>query len=129
MDLWALFISAFLASTLLPGGSEIALGVIAQNNNNSNLLLIAIATLGNTLGGITSWWIGYYLPKLKSNQQQAIDRIRRFGSPILLLSWLPLIGDPLCVAAGWLRLSFWKSVFFIASGKMLRYVVVIYFFA
>ena len=127
MELWGLFTSAFISSTILPGGSEIVLGLIASNTEISKLTLIGVATLGNTLGGLSSWLLGYLLPSLEEKHQPALDRMKRFGSPVLILSWLPVIGDPLCVAAGWLRLSFWKSLFFIATGKLLRYIAVIYF--
>ncbi len=127
MELWGLFTSAFISSTLLPGGSEIVLGLIASNTEISKLTLITVATLGNTLGGMSSWLIGFLLPTLEDKHQPALDRIKRFGSPILLFSWLPIIGDPLCVVAGWLRLSIWKSLLFIATGKLLRYIAVIYF--
>ena len=127
MELWGLFTSAFISSTLLPGGSEIVLGLIASNTEISKLTLITVATLGNTLGGMSSWLIGFLIPTLDEKHQPSLNRIKRFGSPVLLLSWLPIIGDPLCVAAGWLRLSFWKSLFFIATGKLLRYIAVITF--
>ncbi len=127
MELWGLFTSAFISSTLLPGGSEIVLGLIASNTEISKLILITVATLGNTLGGMSSWLIGFLLPSLEEKHQPSLDRIKHFGSSVLLLSWLPIIGDPLCVAAGWLRLPFWKSLLFIATGKLLRYVAVIYF--
>ena len=127
MELWGLFTSAFISSTLLPGGSEIVLGLIASNTEISKLTLISVATLGNTLGGMSSWLIGLLLPALDEKHKPSLDRIKQFGSPVLLFSWLPVIGDPLCLAAGWLRLSFWKSLIFIATGKLIRYIAVIYF--
>ncbi len=127
MELWGLFASAFISSTLLPGGSEIVLGLLASKNEVSNITLLSIATLGNTLGGMTSWLIGLLLPTLDDKYHASLDHIKRFGHPILLLSWLPIIGDPLCLVAGWLRLSFWKALFFIGVGKFLRYAAVLYF--
>lgn len=126
MELWGLFVSAFISSTLLPGGSEVVLGLLANQQEASNIILISIATLGNTLGGMTSWLLGLLVPSIDDKHQSSLDRITRFGPPILLLSWVPLIGDPLCLVAGWLRLSFWKSLFFIGLGKLLRYMAVIY---
>jgi len=126
MELWGLFTSAFISSTLLPGGSEIVLGLIATNTEISKLTLVSVATLGNTLGGMSSWLIGRLLPSIEEKHQSALSRINRWGSPVLLFSWLPIIGDPLCVVAGWLRLSFRRSLLFIATGKLIRYVVVIY---
>lgn len=129
MDLWTLFTSAFLASTLLPGGSEIILGFLATSNETSKITLITTATLGNTLGGMTSLFIGYKIPNRlvqKSGHQYAITMINRWGNPALLFSWLPIIGDLLCVAAGWLRLPLLNCVIYIALGKLLRYIAIVY---
>ena len=132
-SLWSLFVSAFLASTLLPGGSEVVLAYLASNETHSPLMLLLVAAVGNTLGGMTSWGIGrliaYKYPArglVKPAHQQAVDRIQRWGSPLLLLSWLPVIGDPLCVAAGWLRVHWLLSLVFIGVGKTARYAVILY---
>ena len=133
MSLSFLFISAFISSTLFPGGSEAVLAYLVSESNHSLLFLVLIATLGNTLGAMTSWGIGrlisvrYSTEKLsKVSQQKAVERLQKYGSPVLLLSWLPIIGDPLCVAAGWLRIHWLQCLLFIAVGKLLRYVVVVY---
>ena len=132
MDLWALFFSAFISSTLLPGGSEVLLAVLNANSAHDQWLLLAVATLGNTLGGMTSWGLGrliaYRYPgeKLKDPRtQHAILRLQRWGGPVLWLSWLPIIGDPLCVAAGWLKINPLWSAFYIAGGKAARYAFVL----
>lgn len=133
MSLWFLFISAFISSTLFPGGSEAVLAYLVSEQTHSLFLLVSIATLGNTLGAMTSWGIGrlisirYSAEKLsKASQQKAVERLQKYGSPVLLLSWFPVIGDPLCVAAGWLRLHWLLSLMFILVGKLLRYLVVVY---
>jgi len=133
MSLWLLFFSAFISSTLFPGGSEAVLAYLAANGEHALYLLITVATLGNTLGAMTSWGIGrlisirYSSEKLsKASQQKAVARLQKYGSPVLLLSWLPVVGDPLCVAAGWLRIHWLPSLLFIAVGKLLRYLVVVY---
>ena len=133
MTLWLLFFSAFISSTLFPGGSEAVLAYLSSEAEHSFFILILVATLGNTLGAMTSWGIGrlisirYSTERLsKESHQKAVDRLQKYGSPILLLSWLPIIGDPLCVAAGWLRIHWLPSLLFIAVGKLLRYIVVIY---
>jgi len=133
MSLWLLFFSAFISSTLFPGGSEAVLAYLASDTKGSLLLLVMVATLGNTLGAMTSWGIGYLISTRYSTerlskpaQQKAVERLQKYGSPLLLLSWLPIIGDPLCVAAGWLRLHWLPSLIFISVGKLLRYIVVIY---
>ena len=133
MSLWLLFFSAFISSTLFPGGSEAVLAYLASNPEQSLFLLVIVATVGNTLGAMTSWGIGWLISKRyssnklsKPSQQKAITRLQKYGSPILLLSWLPIIGDPLCVAAGWLRLHWLPSLLYITAGKLLRYIVIIY---
>jgi len=133
ISLWALFASAFVSSTLFPGGSEVAMALIAREGVHPPELLVAVATVGNTLGGMSSWLIGRVVawrwpaPGLTdSRQRQALERVRRWGSPVLLLSWLPVVGDPLCVAAGWLRVHWAAALVFIGLGKAARYIVVVY---
>jgi len=134
MSLWFLFFSAFISSTLFPGGSEAVLAYLVSDAKHPLFLLIIVATVGNTLGAMTSWGIGrlisirYSVKRLsKAPQQKAVERLQKYGSPVLLLSWLPVIGDPLCVAAGWLRIHWVQSLLFISVGKLLRYIVVVYF--
>lgn len=130
--LWGLFVSAFISSTLAPGGSEVVLAYLTYQKHFSPFSLLGVATLGNTLGAITTWGLGYLLavrlpPEsvLPAERRKAVERVRRRGAPILLLSWLPLIGDGLCFAAGWLKLPFWISASAIAAGKALRYGLIV----
>lgn len=126
-----MFLSAFASSTLLPGGSEAVLLLLAQQGGADRPLLLAVATLGNTLGGMSSWAIGRFIAwrwparPLKENQRRALARVQRWGAPALLLSWVPVIGDPLCLAAGWLRIHWLPSLLFIAAGKAGRYAVLL----
>ena len=126
-SLWGLFLSAFVSSTLLPGGSEAVLLLLAAKSNADKLILLAVATLGNTLGGMSSWALGRFIVwrfparQLADQHRRAMARLQRWGSPALLLSWLPVIGDPLCLAAGWLRTNWLPSLLFIATGKAGRY--------
>lgn len=130
LSLWGLFVSAFLSATLLPGGSEIVLGLLNQDALRSPWQLVTVATLGNTLGAMTTWWIGYLLARyyatesLGAERERAVERLRRWGHPLLLLSWLPAVGDPLCLAAGWLRIPFLTALGYIVVGKALRYTAV-----
>jgi membrane protein YqaA with SNARE-associated domain len=121
-SLWALFAASFLAATLLPGGSEAALYGVLKLHPDRYWPALGIATLGNTLGGMSSYLIGRIIPPKKD--LPGLPAVQRYGSPVLLLSWVPFIGDPLCVAAGWLRLNAGLSALFIAAGKLARYVVV-----
>ena len=122
-----LFFASFLASTVLPGGSEAALWGFLQLHPDALGPALGLATLGNTLGGLTSWLCGRYLPRWqKLDDLPQRERIMRWGSPGLLLSWLPVVGDALCLAAGWLRLHWLPCCLFMAAGKFARYWLVAY---
>lgn len=123
VSLWALFVSAFVSSTLLPGNSEIVLVAVLKAGGAAPGAAVAVATLGNTLGGLTTYAIGRLLPS-RIPESKAIARVRRFGAATLLLSWLPFVGDALCAAAGWLRLNVAACALAMAAGKAARYVVV-----
>ncbi len=120
-----LFLSSVLAGSVLPGGSEIVLFGVLKLDIALFWPAIITATIGNTLGGLTSYAIGRFLPEGKSlSAQTLVQRVKRYGSPILLLAWTPWIGDPLCVAAGWLRLNVRQCIIFMAIGKFARYWVI-----
>ena len=121
-SLGALFVASFLAATLLPGGSEVVLYGVLQLHPDRYWPALGVATLGNTLGGMSSYLIGRLIPQKK--ELRGLAAARRYGSPAMLLAWVPFIGDPLCVAAGWLRLNPWLSALFMAAGKLARYVIV-----
>jgi membrane protein YqaA with SNARE-associated domain len=121
-SLWLLFSSSFLAATLLPGGSEAVLFGALKLHPEQVLPALCVATLGNTLGGMSSYLIGRILPQKKD--LPGLPALRQYGTPALLLSWVPILGDPLCVAAGWLRLNAWLSMLFIALGKLARYAAI-----
>ncbi|MDV6343521.1 YqaA family protein [Nitrosomonas sp. Is37] len=129
-SLLALFTSSFLAATLLPGGSEAVLVSVLIAYPELYSSALSVATLGNTLGGMSSYVIGRLLPDEEAmrskigNKARGLEWTRRHGAPILFLSWLPLIGDVLCVAAGWLRIHWLWAVIFIAVGKFARYWVI-----
>ncbi len=120
--LLGLFAASFLAATLLPGGSEAVLFAFLRLHPEQQASALLLATFGNTLGGLTSWACGRWLPKWQRLEQlPQLDRVRRWGAPALLLAWAPLIGDALCVAAGWLRLHWLPCMVFMAIGKFARY--------
>ena len=131
-SLWTLFASSFLAATLLPGGSEAVLFAVLKAYPSLLASALAVATVGNTLGGMTSYGIGRFIPRLNPQPQSRAARLQkrasawaeRHGSPVLLLSWVPLIGDPLCVAAGWMRLRWTSVALFMALGKLGRYLII-----
>ena len=122
-----LFVSSFVSSTLLPGNSEIVLGAIVAATPALAWPAVGIATVGNTLGGMTSWAVGRVIPSEGGARlaPRAVALARRYGVAALLLSWVPLVGDALCVASGWLRHDWRLAVLAIAAGKLARYVAVV----
>ncbi|MCK5912560.1 MAG: DedA family protein [Desulfuromusa sp.] len=129
--LWSLFFISFCASTLLPLGSEWLLVALLLQGSNP-VATVAIATLGNSLGSATNYLIGYYgsdwltekvLRIDKKRQQQAESWFNRCGSWSLLLAWLPVVGDPLCLVSGMLRTPLIRFSLLVTTGKGLRYSV------
>ena len=174
LSLWGLFLSSMLGATLLPGGSELVLAGVLKLHPELFWPALLLGTLGNTLGGMVTFGMGWILPlRMASNeaagsppayplrvqfrlggaehsdaggtapgpqtpsgkgpdeasrastqQLKHVEKIRRYGAPSLVLAWAPLIGDALCLAAGWLRLRWWQAALFMAIGKFARYWVI-----
>jgi membrane protein YqaA with SNARE-associated domain len=122
-----LFIVALVSATLLPVGSEFAVFGLVKLDPSLFWPAVVVATLGNTVGGGISWWMGYgaetLFERLKHRkvQARALDWLQRFGPKACLLSWLPVVGDPLCAVAGWLKMPFWPCLGYMAVGKFFRY--------
>ena len=122
-----LFVAAFISATLVPVGSEPALFGLLKLNPELFWSAIFVATAGNTLGGAVDWWMGYEAHKVVDKYRhsrthvKAIDWLERLGPKACLLAWLPIIGDPLCAVAGWLKMPFWPCLGYMAIGKFLRY--------
>lgn len=119
--LGVLFGSAFLSATLLPGSSEVALSAMLLQWPQHAPAAVVVAIVGNTLGGLVSYGLGRLLPAPRTSPA-ALALARRFGVPALLFSWLPVVGDALCVASGWLRHPWGAAAAAIAIGKAARYV-------
>lgn len=123
-----LFLAAFVSATLLPVGSEPALFGLLKLNPELFWPAVFVATAGNTLGGMVDWWMGYGAHQVvdkyhhSKSHVKAIEWLERLGPKACLLAWLPVIGDPLCAVAGWLKMSFWPCVGYMLVGKFLRYV-------
>ena len=122
------FVVAMLSATLLPMGSEPAVFGLVKLNPDLFWAAVLVATAGNTVGGAISWWMGYaaernyeHVKKRPPRELQVLGWLQRFGPKACLLSWLPVVGDPLCALAGWLRLAFWPCVLYMAIGKLARY--------
>jgi membrane protein YqaA with SNARE-associated domain len=125
-----LFVVALLSATLLPMGSEPALFGLLKLNPELFWPAIVVATAGNTIGGMVSWWMGYGAERAfervkhrKPSELKALAWLERFGPKACLLAFLPVVGDPLCALAGWMRLPFWPCSAYMAIGKFVRYVV------
>lgn len=124
----AVFVIALVSATLLPMGSEPAVLALVKVNAAMFWPAVLVATAGNTIGGAITWWMGYGAEKVyervahKPAQARALAWLQRFGAKACLLSWLPVVGDPLCAVAGWLKLPFWPCVLFMAIGKLARYI-------
>jgi len=121
-SLLSLFFGSFFAATLLPGGSEAVLIGVLKGYPETLWPALLIATAGNTLGGMVTFGMGWLLPQ--TQQLKHVEKLRHYGTPVLLLAWVPLIGDALCLAAGWLRLNWWQAALFMALGKFARYWVI-----
>jgi membrane protein YqaA with SNARE-associated domain len=126
-SLGAVFVVSFISATLLPLGSEPVVFGLVQLNPELFWPVVLVATVGNTLGGALDWWLGYGAHKMadkygkSAHHLRALDWLQRLGPKACLLAWLPLVGDPLCAVAGWLKLPFWPCLLYMAIGKFLRY--------
>ena len=143
-----LFLASFLSATLLPGGSEAVLFAVIRLHPEQSGAALVLATLGNTLGGMTTYGMARLLPvKVGADEAPAqqggraknallaaadggtaanrLDALRRHGAPLLILAWAPIIGDALCAAAGWLRLHWLPCMLWMAVGKAARYALVV----
>jgi membrane protein YqaA with SNARE-associated domain len=142
----AVFVVALVSATLLPMGSEPAVFGLIKLKPELFWPTILVATAGNTVGGGITWWMGRGAARAKEalrrrkshrvpdapdkadadepasrSQRFAQEWLGRWGAKACLLSWLPVVGDPLCAVAGWLKLPFWPCVFYMALGKFARY--------
>lgn len=126
LSLASLFASSFLSATLLPGNSEVVLVAMLLSGVSQPWLLVIIATMGNSIGGLTNVILGRFFPLREKSrwQEKAVGWLKRYGAATLLLSWMPVIGDLLCLLAGWMRISWGPVLFFLCLGKALRYVLV-----
>lgn len=122
----ALFVVALISATIMPMGSEPAVFAVVKMNGDLFWPAVLVATAGNTVGGAISWGMGYGAKRAfaKERQTRWFGWLQRFGPKTLLLSWLPVVGDPLCVLAGWLKMPFWPCVVYMALGKLGRYLTI-----
>ena len=121
----AIFVVAFVSATILPMATEPVLFGFVKLNPELFWPAIAVATIGNTLGGMVTYYMGYGAHELLAHDKPSVHLrwLQRLGAPVLLLSWVPLIGDALCAMAGWLRLAWRPVLMWMALGKFIRFVV------
>jgi membrane protein YqaA with SNARE-associated domain len=136
LSLGGLFLSAFISATIAPGGSEAVLAYLVHSGNYIMAELIIIATIGNVLGALTTWYLGQFTAKnyapesvLSTKKHRSIAWVRQYGYWALLFSWLPIIGDGLCFAGGWLKLALIPAMIAITIGKASRYLAIAYWFS
>ncbi len=119
----SLFVAAFVSASLIPASSEVVFLMVLFRYPEWAMVSWLIATIGNTLGGLTSYGLGRLLRQPQLPTHIWLRRLQKHGAVLLVLSWMPVLGDGLCVAAGWLRLQWQSTVVYIALGKALRYAV------
>ena len=123
------FIVSFISATLLPLGSEPVVFGLVKLNPALFWPAVLVATAGNTLGGAVDWWMGFGAHKVvnkykdSSPHGRALRWLEKLGPKACLLAWLPIIGDPLCAVAGWLKFPFWPCLAYMAVGKFCRYLL------
>jgi membrane protein YqaA with SNARE-associated domain len=131
----SLFLSAFLAATLLPAQSEALLLYFVSSGQYSIGALVIVASVGNVLGAIVNWWLGRSIERFKDRKwfpvkekelSRAQDFYKRYGRWSLLLSWVPFIGDPITVVAGVMREKLIIFTILVTISKTARYIVVAY---
>lgn len=130
MSYWLLFISAFGAATLLPLQSEAVLMTLLIQGQSHPYLLLIVATLGNVLGSCVNWWLGLKIEHFKNKKWFPVSEIRllqaqkiyhQYGFYSLLLSWTPIIGDPITLIAGLMKEKFWRFLLIVTIAKAGRY--------
>ena len=131
----SLFAISFLAATILPFSSELTLAGLIATSNYDNLFLLIVASFGNVLGSVVNWVLGFYSRNLTTKKwfpfkETQIERsskwFRKFGKWSLLFAWVPVVGDPLTLVAGILRVKFIEFIILVAIGKVSRYLIVFY---
>ena len=132
----SLFFISFLAATILPFSSELTLAGLIATSNYDNLLLLIVASLGNILGSVVNWALGFYSSNLTTKKwfpfketqiENSSKWFSKFGRWSLLFAWVPVIGDPLTLVAGLFRAKFLEFLILVTIGKVSRYFIIYYF--
>lgn len=124
-SLAALAAAAFLAATVVPFSSEAALYAVLKLHPDLFWAAVVLATAGNTAGGMTTYLMGRWIAQVKPLKPlKHLERVRRWGAPVTALGWLPMAGEALCLAAGWLKLNAWAVLCWQSIGRFARYWVI-----
>ncbi len=132
---FTLFASAFTSATLLPGSSEVVLLALLAAEQGQAMVLLAVATVGNVSGSLVNWVLGRFFahwrqarwfPVGAAEYARAEGWFQRYGSWLLLASWVPVVGDPLTVVAGAFRVGFWRFMVLVTLAKFGRYAVLVF---
>ena len=133
----SLFVISFLAATILPFSSELTLAGLMATSSYDNSLLLIVASFGNVLGSVVNWILGFYsrnlaikkwFPFKETQIERSSKWFNKFGRWSLLFAWVPIIGDPLTLAAGLLRVKFIEFIILVTIGKVGRYFFIYYLF-
>ena len=131
----SLFFISFLSATVLPFSSELTLAGLIATSDYDNLLLLIVASFGNVLGSVVNWALGSYSRNLTTKKwfpfketqiEKSSKWFRKFGKWSLLFAWVPVLGDPLTLIAGLLRVKFLDFIILVAIGKVSRYLIIFY---
>ena len=131
----SLFVISFLAATILPLSSELMLAGLITTSNFDSLVLLIVASFGNVLGSVFNWALGFYSRNLTTKKwfpfkdeqiKRSSNWFNKFGRWSLLFAWVPIIGDPLTLAAGLLRVKFLEFLILVTVGKVSRYFIIYY---
>ena len=131
----SLFFISFLAANILPFSSELSLAGLITTSNYDNVLLLIVASFGNVLGSVVNWVLGFYsrnltikkwFPFKETQIERSSKWFNKFGKWSLLFAWVPILGDPITLVAGLLRVRFLDFIILVAIGKVSRYLLVFY---
>ena len=129
---FGLFIAAFLAATILPAQSELGLAALYASGDFRLVGLVLVASIGNTLGAVVNWFIGRGIESFKDRKwfpatdkqlTRASTWYGKYGRWSLLISWMPIIGDPITLVAGIFREPLWRFLLIVGFAKTARYAV------
>ena len=121
LSLVGLFVVSFLSASVLPGSSELVFITMLINKIAPDSTILWVATVGNTLGGVTTFFVGRFIPSSRLPNERVLLWTEKWGGFSLLFSWVPFLGDVICITAGWLRTGVILSLLCLSTGKLIRY--------